>query len=613
MNAQGRGQAGGVDPADQWVFDPNTGSYELQLSPVSEDTPNSPASGSTSSPAAGRRRASAAAGPRTQSRSAPARDLGDGEGNGAGDGSRGPGGIDEDAAASPQDSREPRLPAQRRRSRAANASASSAAGGRRASGRNRRRRKQGLTRKQKVLRWSVGSVVMLLVVVAGAGTWLYLHLAANINSVDTGRNNAAVTKGPVNLLVLGTDARNKKADKGYGDSGSVGHADTTILFHVSADRSNATALSIPRDLKTDVPNCTTRQPGKPPKHIPGQQDTRFNTSLGQQERDQSCTMRTVEKLTGLHIQHFLQADFGGVKSLSTAVGGVPICAGKKINDPKSHLKLNKGKHVVKGEQALAFVRTRHAIGLGSDLDRIKLQQQFISALIRKMKSGDTLTSPSKLYDLTDAMTKALTVDEGIKDPGDLSDLVSDLKRVNTKNITFTTLPVLDSPSNDGTVEMIDQKAKPLFKMMRADKSLTKTKKKQKEKAKNPVKGAKKVPASRVRVDVRNGGGPAGAAQESVDWMQNTKGIRLSTNAGNASSQLSKTKLEFSSGQAGQAATLADAMGLPKSSLKEKSGVGKAMKLTLGKDFEKAGEPVSPPEKAPSGVQHNNASKKKCAK
>jgi len=585
-----------VDPADQWVFDPNTGSYELRLNPVAEETPNSPGGGSTSS-APGRSH-SGAPGPRTQPRSPSRQARG-----------RGRDGAEDERETDGAGPGEARLPAQRRRGRAAE---QAAGGGRRAAGRSRRKRKPALSGKQKALRWGGGTVGLLLVVVAGAGYYLYEQLAGNINSVDTGRNNPAVTKGPVNLLVLGTDARNKKGDKGYGDSGSVGHADTTILFHVSKDRSNATALSIPRDLKTDVPDCTTRRPGKPPEHISGEQDVRFNTSLGQRGRNESCTMRTVEKLTGVHIQHFLEADFNAVKSLSTAVGGVPICAGKDLNDPKSHLKLKAGPHVVKGEQALAFVRTRHAIGYGSDLDRIKLQQQFISALIRKMKSGDTLTSPSKLLDLTKAMTKALTVDEGISDPKDLYDLAKDLKRVDTKHITFTTLPVIDSPDNDGSVVAVDSKAKPLYRMIRADKSLTKTKKKQKQ-AKNPVKGAKKVPASEVRVDVTNGGGPAGAAQETVDWMQNTKGVRLSTNAGNASAQLSKTKLEFSSDQAGQAATLADMMGLPNSALKEKSGVGKAMKLTLGKDFEKAGQPIAPPDKAPSDIQKSNASKRKCAK
>ncbi len=461
------------------------------------------------------------------------------------------------------------------------------------------------------MRWGAGTLGLILVAGGTVGYFLYDHFNGNINKVDVGISNDAVTDGPVNILVIGTDSRKGKGNGGYGDRASVGHADTTFLFHVSEDRTNATALSIPRDMVTDIPNCPTKQKDGSSQKVPGQQSVRFNTSLGQSGRDPGCTWRTVEELTGVKINHFMMADFNAVKELSTAVGGVEVCTAKDINDPKSHLNLTAGKHVVKGEQALAFVRTRHSVGFGSDLSRIELQQQFLSSMIRKMKSGGTLTSPSKLFDLANAATRALTVDTGIGSVKKLTDLAKDLQRVEPKNITFATVPVLDNPEDPATVILDEAKARPLFKMVQADKSLSKTKKGSKEKG--PSK-AKKVPASQVRVDVRNGGGPVGAAQETVDWMQNQKGVRLSTNAGNASAQLSATKLEFAPDQAGQAATVADMMGLPKSALKESSSVGKAMELTLGKDFTKAGEPVSAPEKAPDGVQNVKANDKNiCAK
>ncbi|WP_314174535.1 LCP family protein [Streptomyces winkii] len=560
MNAQGRGHAGDVDPADQWVFDPSTGSYKLRLNPVAGDSRSRSASSRPDAP--------------RQSRASAAEGV------------------------------EPRLPSQRRRGSRAQPPPPPA-------GHGRRKRRPGPSRKQKVLRWGAGTLGLIVVAGGVAGYFLYDHFNGNIDKVDVGKSNAAVTDGPVNILVLGTDSRKGKGNAGYGDNASVGHADTTFLFHVSKDRTNATALSIPRDMITDIPNCPTKQKDGSTKSIPGQQQARFNTSLGQSGRDPGCTWRTVEKMTGVKINHFMMADFNAVKELSSAVGGVQVCTAKPIKDPKSHLNLAAGKHVVKGEQALAFVRTRHSIGFGSDLDRIKLQQQFLSSMIRKMKSGDTLSDPSKLFDLANAMTKALTVDTGIGTVGKLTDLAKDLQRVDIKNITFATVPVVDNPDDPATVVLDEAKAEPLFKMVQADKSLTKTKKG--SKGKEPAK-AEKVPASQVRVDVSNGGGPVGAAQETVDWLQNDKGVGLSTNAGNAPSQLSKTTLEFSSSQAGQAATLAEMMGLPKSAMKQSSSVGKAMKLTLAKDFTKAGEPVSAPEKAPDGVQNVKANDKKvCAK
>ncbi|MGW8374651.1 LCP family protein [Streptomyces sp. ODS28] len=600
MNAQGRGHAGDIDPADQWVFDPNTGSYQLRLNDAADGSASEQGS---ARPTAPRQRRSSTGSRRSRG----ADRAGAAEGAGA---------AGETAAAHGSGGR--RVPGQRRKGKkvsgaAATAGAATVAGHRSGGhGRRSRRARTGLSKKQKALRWGGGALGLLLVAGCTGGYIFYDQLNGNISKVDVGMNNAATTDGPVNILVMGTDKRDGKGNAGYGDTGSVGHADTTILLHVSKDRSNATALSIPRDMLTDIPDCPTKQKDGTTKTIRGQQQARFNTSLGQSERDPGCTWRTVEKMVGIKINHFMLADFNAVKELSTAVGGVPVCAGKEINDPKSHLHLTPGKHTVKGEQALAFVRTRHSVGLGSDLSRIELQQQFLSSLMRKMQSGDTLSSPSKLMDLSSAATKALTVDTGIGTVGKLYDLANDLKQVKPKNITFATLPVLDNPDDPATVIQDKAKAKPLFNMIRNDQSLTKTKQ-EKAKKKKAALNAKQAPASEVNVAVQNGGGPPGAAQQTADWL-GTKGVGQAQNGGNAGGAGGKTKLEFSHAQAGQAATVAHLLGLPKSALKPGSGGGGAMKLTLGQDFNGPGKPVEVEHKAPAGVQNVNGNDKNiCAK
>ncbi|KIZ19085.1 LCP family protein [Streptomyces natalensis] len=587
MDAQGRGRAGddNVDPADQWVFDPDTGNYELRLDP-----PGHPADRSSARKAAGPRRArrqQAERGGDTDTRPLPSQRNRRGEARDDGDGPRTGGRAERRAAA---------------RGGASAANTSGPAG--------RRRPKPKKSGKKKALYWTSGVLGFVLVAAATTAYVIYQQLDGNIKKVDVGINNDAVSDGPVNLLVIGTDAREGKGNSGYGDAGSVGHADTTILMHISKDRTNATALSIPRDLITDIPNCPTQQKDDSTKVIPGQQQVRFNTSLGQEGRDPGCTWRTVEKLTGLKINHFMMADFNAVKELSTAVDGVEVCTAKDINDSGSHLHLKAGHHVVKGEQALAFVRTRHAIGFGSDLDRIKLQQQFVGSLVRKLKSS-AFSSPGKLLDVATAATRALTVDTGIGTASKLMDFGNDMKKVNLNKITFATVPVLDNPHDPATVILNKTKAEPLFRMIQADQSLSKGGKKAK---KAPVK---KAPPELVRVDVSNGGGPIGSAQETVDWLQNSKGARLSTNTGNAPQKVAKTTLEYAPNQADQAATLADWMGLPKSALKQSSqaaGDRVPMKLTLGKDFQGAGEPIEAPTETPDGVQHVNAGDKNiCAK
>ncbi|QRX92606.1 LCP family protein [Streptomyces noursei] len=587
MDAQGRGQAddNNVDPADQWVFNPNTGNYELRLDPAGQG-PARPADRK----APGRRSARnpRAGGGDTDTRPLPVQ--------------RGRGADDDEPAEPTEGGRAAR--------RAAGRAATAVAAGAAASRRKPKPKKSG---KRKFLYWTAGVVGFVLVAGCGTAFVIYQQLDGNIKKVDVGEENSAVTDGPVNLLIIGTDARTGKGDTGYGDSGSVGHADTTILMHVSKDRTNATALSIPRDLITDIPDCPTKQPDGSTKVIPGQQHVRFNTSLGQEGRDPGCTWRTVEKLTGVKINHFTMADFNAVKDLSDAVDGVEVCAAKDINDPKSHLKLTAGRHVVKGEQALAFVRTRHSVGTGSDLSRIQLQQQFIGSLIRKLKSS-AFGSPSKLLDVAQAATKALTVDTGIGTASKLLDFGNDLKKVDLNKITFATVPVLDNPRDKATVVLDTAKADPLFKMVQQDHTLAKGAGKDKGGKSAPVK---KAPPELVRVDVTNGGGPFGAAQETVDWLQNTKGARLSTNAGNAPEKLSATRLEYAPNQADQAATLAEWMGLPKSALKKTgadAGPRVPMKLVLGKDFTAPGSPIEAPTETPEGVQHVNADDKNiCAK
>ncbi|QLE72338.1 LytR family transcriptional regulator [Streptomyces rectiverticillatus] len=600
MDAQGRGRAGGIDPADQWVFDPKTGSYELRLDHADGADP-APGTGS------------------------PRSDITDPSGSASS--------FVPSSKAAPSPAPRPKtasggrrdVPGQRVTGRRGGAKAGAKASVKPATG--RRKPKPKKSAKKKALLWTGGTLAFVLVGGSLGAYLLYEHFNSNLNKVDVGINNGAVIKGPVNILVIGTDKRDGEGNKGYGDEGSVGHADTTLLFHVSEDRSNATALSIPRDMITDIPECTTKKDGKT-KTIPASKGVRFNESLGQEDRDPGCTWRTVEALTGLKVSHFMMADFNAVKRMSSAVGGVEVCLAKDIDDPKSHLKLSKGRHKIEGEDALAFVRTRHSVGFESDLDRIKLQQQFLSSMIREMKSDDTFTNPKKLYNLGDAATKSLTVDSGIGSVSDLTKLAKDLSRVNLKNITFATVPVIDNPAegkNHKTVVLDKTKADPLFAMVRQDVSLTEVKEKEKKEQEQAdakqaalLQGPRAEPAA-VRVKVLNGSGRIGAAQEAVRWMQNSKGILRSSNGGNTpgGKKADKTVLEFSPAQADQARRIADVMGLSADALKETSG-GAApaeMTLTLGSDFKGAGTPVhvQAPAKAPDIQRVEADDKNICAK
>ncbi|MFF5447024.1 LCP family protein [Streptomyces sp. NPDC012888] len=579
MDAQGRGRADEIDPADQWVLNPRTGNYELRLDRSAAHQQRTPVT--TPRP----RRAPAA-----------------------------PGGSPSGPATGVPGPRRGETPP---------------GGGRRGGSRKRGKAGKGGGKgggRKKALAVSGGTLAFLLVGGSVAGYLYYRHLNGNLQVIDTaGAGSGGFRKGqPINILVIGTDKRTGAGNQGYGDKDSKGHADTTILFHVSKDRTNATAVSIPRDLITDIPDCPTKQEDGSTKTVPGERGVRFNTSLGQAGRDPGCTMRTVKQLTGIEVDHFMMADFNAVKTLSTAVGGVPVCLGKPVNDEKSKLNLPAGEHRLKGEEALAFVRTRHAFGNESDLDRIKTQQAFLGSMMREMKSKETLTSPKKFLSLAEAATKALSVDSGIGSIAKLTDLAGEVKGLNPKNVTFTTLPVLDNPAEKikATVVVNQALAQPLLSMIREDVSLTEVEQKEKAAADAAkaqqdalLQGNRAQPAD-VRVEVFNGGGPQGSASTTLNWLQNTKGVSRASNQGNAPAKLEHTTLEYAPNQADQARALADMMGLPSSALKigTVDAAPKApMKLTLGADFKGAGISLTAPQQLPQDVPQNQADKAVCVK
>ncbi|MFI8091990.1 LCP family protein [Streptomyces sp. NPDC086080] len=575
MDAPSRGQADGTDPADQWVLNPKTGDYELRPT------------GSPEHPVVPHPRGA----PHDAARPAP-------------------------AAPTPD-----RVPGQRGRGTAPAPSSDPADAGE-PGPRGHRQRKRG-NGKRKVLMWTGGALGLVLVGGSAFAYYWYDRLNNNINTVDIGDagSDKILADGPVNILVIGNDVRTGKGNEAYGDRDNVtGHADTTLLFHVAEDRTNATVMSIPRDLMTEIPDCETKQPDGSTEVIPGSTGTtRFNESFGVNGRDPGCTMRTVEAIAGVEVDHFMMFDFNAVKTLSTAVGGVEVCLEKPLKDLDGGTKLDlpAGKSTLEGEQALSFLRNRHGLQNESDLDRIKMQQAFVASMISRLKE-DTLDSPSKMLDVADAATKSLTVDKGIGSARKLLTLAKELTRIDLKNITMMTLPVIDNPDEPTPVTVVPDpvKAPQVFGMLQDDVSFTEVKKKEKaakDKQAALLEGAR-AEASAVRVDVLNGGGPQGAAQETLTWLQTSEGVSRSANQGNAPAEVGRTQLEYAPEQADQARKLADLMGLPASALKpggEDSDPAQPMTLTLGPDFKAAGVPVATPKKVDVG--QSRADEKMCKK
>lgn len=282
-----------------------------------------------------------------------------------------------------------------RASRRGNGGAQASTGGGRSAARKGRPkpRRRGL----RIVAYSTSGVILLT---AGVGGYFYAKLSGNIKhsalfagtSGDAGHEKAdAFGRTPINILVIGSDTRDNPADCAIGgDCGSGANADVEMVLHVSADRSNATVMNVPRDIMTELPACSDTTNHTSMNAHRGQINSTLDYGPG-------CTVAAVHQLTGIPIDHFMTVDFSGVVKMSDAVGGVPVCVSDNVYDPYSHLKLKKGNHTLKGMAALQFVRTRHGFGDGSDTGRSVAQHIFLGSMVRQLKSAGTLTDPAAVY------------------------------------------------------------------------------------------------------------------------------------------------------------------------------------------------------------------------
>lgn len=338
-------------------------------------------------------------------------------------------------------------------------------------------------------------VVLFAVVAVGAaalGFWAYRSLNSNISTIDPEVNNALGTARPekenqaMNILAIGSDSRS--GDNSFVGGESPGLADTTIVVHLAADNSWATAVSIPRDSMVAMPDCVapdgTTKPG-------GFRQFNSAYSIG----GPLCVQRTVESLTGLPIDHFVEVDFAGFSDMVDAVGGVPVYVSKPISDPHSKIYFDAGCQVLTGKQALKYVRVRHGVDDGSDTARIKRQQQFLSSLVQEVTSSGVLFNPLDLYRFLDAATGAVTTDTELGGVAAMAPLALRVREIGLDSITFTTVPTAAWPSDPNRLIWADPEATKMWNKLRADKPLTEPSKTPSPSASSSATKSPSAPAS----------------------------------------------------------------------------------------------------------------------
>ncbi|WP_371539585.1 LCP family protein [Streptomyces sp. NBC_00466] len=326
--------------------------------------------------------------------------------------------------------------------------------------------------RRRALRITAWAALGVLAVGGAGAAYLWSHLNGNVKGVDI---NAALGKdrpsdahnGAMNILLLGSDSR-AGTNGAYGKGISGARSDTTMVLHVDKSHKKASVVSIPRDTMMERPACPKPHGGT----VPGAHQAMFNESY--EVGGPGCTVKTVEKMSGVRMDHYVEVDFNGFKKLIDQLGGVNITTSQAIDDNDSHLKLSAGKHTLKGEQALGLVRTRHGVGDGSDLGRIQLQQAFIKALTEKVDNIGLLGNPAKLYDLADTATRTVSADSGLASANKLLGLAKDLKGISPKNMNMVTMPVAYDPQAPDRVLPLTKASQQVWKALRDDKPIPKS-------------------------------------------------------------------------------------------------------------------------------------------
>jgi LCP family protein required for cell wall assembly len=304
-----------------------------------------------------------------------------------------------------------------------------------------------------------GVVVLVLGLVGAGGLWVYVNgLDDDIARTDpfseiTGGRPAKTVDGSLNILMVGSDSRDPDAPV---DSSSQWRADTIIVMHIPASHDEAYLVSIPRDLYVPIPESA--------KADCGGQRAKINAAFA--FGGLPLAVRTVECFSDVRIDHVMAIDFGGFKEVTDALGGVDLNVERTTKSiHKPYRTFQKGVNHMDGAEALDWIRQRKQFPDG-DFARMRHQQEFLKALMDKAASTGTLTNPKKLNSFLQAVTDAVTVDDGFS----LIDMALQFRSLRGENLKFITSPHNGSQTINGESVVVSNKEKALemYKAMSND-------------------------------------------------------------------------------------------------------------------------------------------------
>ncbi|MEU9702303.1 LCP family protein [Streptomyces sp. NPDC047981] len=470
-------------------------------------------------------------------------------------------------------------------------------------GPRRRAKKSG---KRKILRWVAATLSFLILGTAAAGYLYYQHLNDNLRGGHRAGGDSGVKKAapnalgdtPLNILLIGSDDRSDDKNVALGGGKNERNrkplADVQMLLHISADRKNANIVSIPRDTIVKIPKCT----GEKGETYAATTTQPINDTLAR--GGPGCTLTTWESLTGVYIDHWMMVDFAGVVSMADEVGGVPVCVKTGVHDRStrlvkggSGLKLPQGTTEIKGEQALQWLRTRHAFG--NDQNRAKAQHMYMNGMMEKLQKQNAWTDTARLMGLAETATEALQVSDEIRSVTKLFDLSMQLKNVKLDRLTTATVPTTEWSQDKNKLVMVPSAADKMWAMLRDDVAFDKNGDpagaKPTASAKPKPQGPTAAAPATLAVTVVNGTNGDGAAptEGRAGAMEKTlqgKGF-TQANASRSAEPRKDTVVKYpkSGGDQGKADALsvAKALGLPDSAVRA-DATAQNITLVIGSDW-----------------------------
>ncbi|HEX7188872.1 MAG TPA: LCP family protein [Actinomycetes bacterium] len=420
----------------------------------------------------------------------------------------------------------------------------------------------------------------MVLVVAASGYALVSWSARSIDRVDAfaglTERPAPNAAGSTTFLLVGSDGRTgmSKADMrrlhvGTAATAAGRRADTMLLVHVSAERGTVRVVSLPRDSYVTIPAHT----GSDGSDVP---ERRNKLNAAYAFGGPPLTVATVERTTGVRVDHYLEVDFLGFVRLVDAVGGVDVCTPVRLRDQKAGLRLPKGTSHVDGETGLAYVRAR-SLDARADLGRVERQQRFLAAMAQRATSSDVLLDPRSLVRFLDAALSAVRADPGLTEQR-LVDLGTRLRHVSGGDIRFQTVPVANpsyrAPDGQAVALWDADAAGELFTSMREDRAVPRDK--------TPRSARPTIPPGQVRVQVYNGAGTPGLGTRVGDELGH-RGFDVAGPAQNWSrTGLDRTTVRYDSRYTESIKTLAAA--LPGSRLVSVPGLGRTLQVVVGGEY-----------------------------